>query len=155
MPDLARSLPPCQEQYGAGAISFGLVNIPVKLYSAVSRKSVSFNQLDSETGSRIKQKRVNADTGDEVPYSQIVKGYELGEGRYVTVTEEEMASLDPVATRSIDLQEFVLEADIDPVFYDSAYFLAPDPVAKEGLRLAGAFDDRVGPSGRGEVRNAH
>lgn len=119
----------------SGSISFGLVNIPVKLYSAVSRKSVRFNQLDSESGTRIKQKRVNADTGQEVPFDQIVKGYELGEGRYVTVTDEEMASLDPDATRSIDLQEFVLQQDIDPVFYDSAYYLAPDPTAKKAYAL--------------------
>lgn len=119
----------------SGSISFGLVNIPVKLYSAVSRKGVRFNQIDADTGARIKQKRVNADTGEEVPYEQIVKGYELGEGRYVTLTEEELASLDPDATRSIDLQEFVLQSEIDPVFYDSAYYLVPDPAAKKAYAL--------------------
>lgn len=119
----------------SGAISFGLVNIPVKLYSAVSRKGVKFNQLDGDSGSRIKQKRVNADTGDEVAYDQIVKGYELSDGRYVTVTDDELASLDPVASRTIDLQEFVLEAEIDPVFYENGYFLAPDPTAKKAYAL--------------------
>ena len=131
----------------SGSISFGLVNIPVKLYTAVSRKNVRFNMLDSETGTRIKQRRVNPDTGEEVPNDQIVKGYELGEGRYVTVSDEELASLDPVASRTIDLQEFVLQSEIDPVFYDSAYYLVPDPVAKKAYALlVHAMDeaDRVG-----------
>lgn len=131
----------------SGSISFGLVNIPVKLYAAVSRKNVRFNMLDRESGTRIKQRRVNADTGEEVPYDQIVKGYELGEGRYVTVSDEELASLDPVASRTIDLQEFVLQSEIDPVFYDSAYYLVPDPVAKKAYALlVHAMDeaDRVG-----------
>jgi DNA end-binding protein Ku len=119
----------------SGAISFGLVNIPVKLYSAVSRKTVQFNQLDGETGSRIRQKRVNAESGEEVPFAQIVKGYELGEGRYVTITDEELSSLDPEATRSIDLQEFVLQAEIDPVFYDAAYYLVPDQGARKAYAL--------------------
>ncbi len=131
----------------SGSISFGLVNIPVKLYTAVSRKSVRFNQLDARTGNRIRQKRVDPETGDEVPYDQIVKGYELGDGRYVTVTDEELTSLDPVASRTIDLQEFVLQSDIDPVFYDAAYYLAPDPVAKKAYALlvhAMEEADRVG-----------
>ncbi len=131
----------------SGSISFGLVNIPVKLYSAVSRKNVRFNLLDSDSGTRIRQKRVNPDTGLEVPSDRQVKGYELGEGRYVTVTEEELSSLDPKASRTIDLQEFVLQSEIDPVFYDSAYFLAPDPVAKKAYALlvhAMEEADRVG-----------
>jgi DNA end-binding protein Ku len=119
----------------SGSISFGLVNIPVKLYSAVNRKAVRFNQLDAETGVRIKQRRVNPDTGAEVPFDRIVRGYELGEGRYVTVTDEELTSLDPEATRSIDLQEFVLESDIDPVFYDAAYYLVPEPGARKAYAL--------------------
>ena len=131
----------------SGSISFGLVNIPVKLYSAVSRKNVRFNILDAETGTRVKQKRVNPDTGEDVPYDRQIKGYELGEGRYVTVSDEELASLDPVAGRTIDLQEFVLQSEIDPVFYDSAYYLAPDPVAKKAYALlvhAMEEADRVG-----------
>ena len=119
----------------SGAISFGLVNIPVKLYAAVSRKNVRFNMLDADSGTRVKQKRVNPDTGEEVPYERQIKGYEIGDGRYVTVTEEELASLDPTASRTIDLQEFVLQSEIDPVFYDSAYYLAPDPVAKKAYAL--------------------
>ncbi len=110
----------------SGAISFGLVNIPIKLYAAVSRKSVSFNQLDSRTGSRIKYKKVSAADGEEVPAEAIVKGYELSSGAYVTVGDDELASLDPEASRTIDIEEFVDLADIDPLFYDSAYYVAPD-----------------------------
>src|SRR3546814_12319272 len=76
----------------SGAISFGLVNIPIKLYAAVSRKSVHFNQLDSRTGSRIKYKKVSAADGDEVPSEAIVKGYELSSGEYVTVGADELRS---------------------------------------------------------------
>ena len=110
----------------SGAISFGLVNIPIKLYAAVSRKTVHFNQLDSRTGARIKLKKVSAADGDEVPAEAIVKGYELASGEYVTIDEDELAALDPAASRTIDIEEFVDLADIDPLFYDSAYYVAPD-----------------------------
>ena len=110
----------------SGSISFGLVNIPVKLFTAVSRKTVRFNQIDAETGARVKQKRVSAADGEEVPYDRIVKGFELSSGDFVTVTEDELAALDPEAGRTIDIAEFVDLADIDPIFYDSAYYLVPD-----------------------------
>ena len=110
----------------SGAISFGLVNIPIKLYAAVSRKTVHFNQLDSRTGARIKYKKVSAADGEEVPSEAIVKGYELSSGEYVTVGDDELSGLDPVASRTIDIEEFVDLADIDPLFYDSAYYVAPD-----------------------------
>ncbi|MEQ1788062.1 MAG: Ku protein [Acidimicrobiales bacterium] len=119
----------------SGAISFGLVNIPIKLYGAVSRKNVSFNQLDSRTGSRIKMKKVSAADGEEVPAEVIVKGYELSSGAYVTVGDDELASLDPEASRTIDIEEFVDLADIDPLFYDSAYFVAPDKATTKPYAL--------------------
>jgi DNA end-binding protein Ku len=109
----------------SGAISFGLVNVPVKLYSAVSRKSVRFHQLNQETGVRIQQKRVDPTSGDEVPYENIVKGYELTPDSYVVVTPEELESLDPEKTRSVDITDFVLLEDIDPIFFDHPYYLAP------------------------------
>ncbi len=118
----------------SGAISFGLVSVPVKLYTAVSRKSVRFNQIDAETNSRVKQKRVNAE-GDEVPYEQIVKGYEISKDSYVIVTEDELAALSPKASRMIDITDFVLEEQIDPVFYDAAYFLVPDELARKSYTL--------------------
>jgi DNA end-binding protein Ku len=130
----------------SGSISFGLVNIPVKLYSAVSRKTVHFNQLDARTNTRIKQKRVSTDDGTEVPYEQIVKGYELASGAYVVVSDDELAALDPKALRTIDIDEFVDLAEIDPIFYDSAYYLAPDKAAKPYALLAEAMrgSEKVG-----------
>lgn len=125
----------------SGSISFGLVNIPVKLYGAVSRKTLHFNQLDARTNSRVKQKRVNPETGDEVPYEQIVKGYELSSGAYVVITDDELAALDPKAVRTIDIDEFVDLVDIDPVFYDSAYYLAPDKASKPYALLAKAMEE--------------
>ncbi len=118
----------------SGAISFGLVSVPVKLFSAVSRKAVRFNQIDSKTNSRVKQKRVNAD-GEEVPYEQIVKGYEVTKDSYVIVTDDELASVAPKASRMIDITDFVSEAEIDPVFYDSAYYLVPDELARKSYTL--------------------
>ena len=117
-----------------GAISFGLVSVPVKLYSAVSRRTVRFNQLDGETNSRIRQKRVNAE-GEEVPYDRIVKGYEIAKDSYVIVTDEELANLSPKATRMIEIRDFVDESEIDPVFYDSAYYLVPDELARKSYVL--------------------
>ncbi len=124
-----------------GSISFGLVNIPVKLFSAVSRKTVHFNQLDARTNARIKQKRVSADDGVEVPYEQIVKGYELDSGNYVVITDDELAALDPKALRTIDIDEFVDLADIDPIFFDSAYYLSPDKADKPYALLARAMEE--------------
>ncbi len=124
-----------------GSISFGLVNIPVKLFSAVSRKTVHFNQLDVRTNARIKQKRVSSEDGVEVPYEQIVKGYELDSGNYVVVTDEELAALDPKALRTIDIDEFVDLADIDPIFFDSAYYLAPNDADKPYALLARAMEE--------------
>jgi DNA end-binding protein Ku len=125
----------------SGSISFGLVNIPVKLYSAVSRKTVHFNQLDARTGARVKQKRVDAETGEEVTWDQIVKGYELDSGAYVTISDDELAALDPKAVRTIEIEEFVDLASIDPIFYDSAYFLAPDKSSKPYALLARAMEE--------------
>ncbi|MEO0494893.1 MAG: Ku protein [Actinomycetota bacterium] len=126
----------------SGSISFGLVNIPVKLFSAVSRKTVRFNQIDSTTGARVKQKRVSAADGEEVPYERIVKGYELPSGDYITITEDELAALDPEAVRTIDIAEFVDLVDIDPIFYDNAYYLVPDEqTAKPYKLLANAMEE--------------
>jgi DNA end-binding protein Ku len=109
----------------SGAISFGLVNVPVKLYSATSPKSVRFHQLSSKTGARIRQKRVDPTTGEEVPFEDIVKGYELSPDRYVLIEPEELEALDPKATKTIDIEEFVEMSDIDPIYYDHSYYLAP------------------------------
>jgi DNA end-binding protein Ku len=119
----------------SGAISFGLVNIPVKLYSAVSRKTVRFNQLDGKDGTRIQQKRVNSKTGDEVPYERIVKGYELSPDRYVVVKPEELDAIEPRKTHMIEIEDFVELDQIDPIFYDHPYYLAPGKGATKAYAL--------------------
>ena len=119
----------------SGAISFGLVNVPIKLYSAVSKKTVRFHQLNGETGSRIQQKRVDATTGEEVPYENLVKGYELTKDRYVVINPDELESLDPEKSRTIDIEDFVDLAEIDPVYYDHPYYLVPDKGAAKAYGL--------------------
>ena len=119
----------------SGAISFGLVNVPIKLYSAVSKKTVRFHQLNGETGSRIAQKRVDSVTGDEVPYENLVKGYELTKDRYVLISPDALETLDPEKSRTIDIEDFVDLADIDPVYYDHPYYLVPDKGAAKAYGL--------------------
>src|SRR5690606_10572825 len=101
-----------------GHISFGLVNIPVRMVSAQRTRRIHFHQLDAESGERIRQKRVREDTGDEVPYEQIIKGYEIAPDTYVRVTPEELDALDPEASRTIDIAEFVKLEEIQPHFFD-------------------------------------
>jgi DNA end-binding protein Ku len=119
----------------SGAISFGLVNVPVKLYSAVSRKSVRFHQLHDKDHVRIQQKRVCPADGEEVPYDNIVKGYEISPDSYVVIEPEELEALDPKKTRSIEIQEFVDLDEIDPIYFDHPYYLAPGTGASKAYRL--------------------
>jgi DNA end-binding protein Ku len=119
----------------SGAISFGLVNVPVKLFSATSPKSVRFHQLSSKTGARIRQKRVDPTTDEEVPFEDIVKGYEITPEHYVLISSEELEALDPKATRTIDIEEFVDLAEIDPIYYDHSYYLAPAAGGAKAYRL--------------------
>jgi len=119
----------------SGAISFGLVNVPVKLYSATSPKAVRFHQISSKTGARIRQKRVDSTTGDEVAFEDIVKGYELTPDRYVLIDPDELDALDPKTTKTIDIEEFVDLAEIDPIYYDHSYYLAPSTGGAKAYRL--------------------
>ncbi len=119
----------------SGSVSFGLVNVPVKLVTATSPKDVRFHQLHDADGGRISQRRVCSMDGEEVDYNHIVKGYDLGGGRYVVVEPEELAAIDPEATRSIDIEEFVDLADIDPVFFERSYYLVPDARAEKPYAL--------------------
>jgi DNA end-binding protein Ku len=119
----------------SGAISFGLVNVPVKLYSATSPKSVRFHQLSSKTGVRIRQKRVDPSTDEEVPYEDIVKGYEITPDRYVLIDPDELDALDPKATKTIDIEEFVNLDEIEPIYYDHSYYLAPTAGGAKAYRL--------------------
>ena len=124
-----------------GTISFGLVAIPVKLYHAVRRQSVSFNQLDDRTMSRIKYRKVSALDGEEVPDDHIVKGYEVSKDRYIVVDPDELEPFIPSATKTVDLEEFVDLVEIDPVFYDSAYYVAPGSNPKPYVLLARAMEE--------------
>ena len=129
----------------SGAISFGLVNVPIKLYSAVNRKTVRFHQLHDDTGVRIQQRRVDPSTGEEVPYDNIVKGYEIGPDKYVVVSPDELEALDPKKTRSIDINEFVDLEQIDPIFFDHPYYLAPGQGGAKAYKL---LLDAMGEQGK-------
>jgi DNA end-binding protein Ku len=125
----------------SGSISFGLVNVPVKLVTATSPKDVRFHQLHGSDGGRVNQKRVCSVDGEEVDYSEIVKGYEIRRGQYVIVEPEELEGLAPEASRTIDIEEFVDLARIDPLFFDHSYYLVPDgPAAKPYALLVEAME---------------
>jgi DNA end-binding protein Ku len=119
----------------SGSISFGLVNVPVKLYSAVSSKTVHFNQLHDADGARIQQKRVCSADGEEVPYEHIVKGYEISPGRYVVIENAELEGLAAAKTKTIEIEQFVDLAEIDPLLYDQPYYLMPVTGAAKAYRL--------------------
>ena len=118
-----------------GSISFGLVTVPVRLVAATRSQDVRFNQLEADTGARIRYRRVSEQTGEEVPNERIVKGYELEPGRYVVVEGEELAALAPKATRQIEIEDFVDLADIDPIYFEQPYYLAPDKESAKAYRL--------------------
>ena len=118
-----------------GAISFGLVTVPVKLYSAINRKNVRFHQLNGKSGVRIAQKRVDPQSGDEVPYEDIVKGYEIASDRYVVIEPGELEALAPKKTKTIEIEDFVELSEIDPIYYDHPYYLAPGPGGAKPYRL--------------------
>jgi DNA end-binding protein Ku len=109
----------------SGSISFGLVNVPVKLFPAVRSHDIRFTQLHRDSGGRVRRKRVDETTGEEVAYDDIVKGYEVGAGRYVLVDPDEIDALAPEASRTIDIHDFVARDEIDPLYYDRPYYLAP------------------------------
>ena len=119
----------------SGSISFGLLNVPVKLYSAVSRKSVSFRELRQSDSSRIRHKRVAEADGEEVPYEEIVKGYEITPEQYVVLTRDELEELDPKKTRAIEIQDFVDLDEIDPIYFEHPYYLGPDKGAEKAYAL--------------------
>lgn len=119
----------------SGSISFGLLNVPVKLYSAVSKQTVRFKELREGDGSRIRHKRVAEEDGKEVPYEKIVKGYEISPDQFVVMTREELEELDPKRTRAIEIQDFVDLDQIDPIYFDHPYYLGPDAGAEKAYAL--------------------
>jgi DNA end-binding protein Ku len=119
----------------SGSISFGLLNVPVKLYSAVSRQTISFRELREGDGSRVRHKRVAEADGKEVPYEKIVKGYEFAPDQYVTLTRDELSDLEPKRTRTIEIQDFVDLDEIDPIYFEQPYYLGPDKGAAKAYAL--------------------
>jgi DNA end-binding protein Ku len=128
-----------------GAISFGLVTIPVKLYSATEQRDVSFHQVRRSDGSRIKYKRVAAADGEEVSYGDIAKGYELSSGETVVLTDEDFADLPLTTSRAIDVLEFVPLEQVDPIYFEKSYYLEPD---KAGVKPYVLLRDALEQSGK-------
>jgi DNA end-binding protein Ku len=110
----------------SGSLSFGLVNVPVRLMSATRDLGVHFNQLHEKDNSRIEVRRVCTAENEEVPWEEVARGYELESGELILLTDEELEAADPQKTRTIDIESFVDQEEIDPVFYDHPYYLVPD-----------------------------
>jgi DNA end-binding protein Ku len=119
----------------SGTISFGLLNVPVKLYSAVARRGISLREIRESDGARIRHRRVAEGTDEEVPYEEIVKAFELTPDRYVPLSKDEMAALAPEKTRAIEVKDFVDLDQIDPIYFDSPYYLAPAEGAEKAYSL--------------------
>ena len=118
-----------------GSISFGLVSVPVRVVSATKSQDVRFNQLEEGSNARIRYRKVSEASGEEVPNERIQKGYEVAPGQYVVVTDDEIRSLAPKSSRMIEIEDFVDLADIDPLFFEQPYYLAPDPTALKPYKL--------------------
>jgi DNA end-binding protein Ku len=119
----------------SGSISFGLLNVPVKLYSAVARRGIALREIRESDGARIRHRRVAEGSDEEVPYEEIVKAFEISPDRYVPLTKDELAALDPEKTRAIEVQDFVDLGEIDPIYFDSPYYLGPAEGAERAYSL--------------------
>jgi DNA end-binding protein Ku len=119
----------------SGSISFGLLNVPVKLYSAVARRGISLREIRESDSARIRHRRVAEGTDEEVPYENIIKAFEVSKDRYVPLSKDELASLDPKKTRAIEVQDFVDLEEIDPIYFDSPYYLGPADGAERAYSL--------------------
>ena len=117
-----------------GAIGFGLVNIPVKLYSAVQNSNLDFDMLDERDHARIKYKRVNENTGKEVPYEKIVKGYQLDE-KYIVLNDKDFEEASPEKTKVVELERFVDISEINPIYYETSYYTQPESQGKKAYAL--------------------
>lgn len=118
-----------------GSISFGLINIPVSLFSAEQRTDIQFRMIDSRNNSRVRYERVNEATGEEVPWDAIVKGYEYSDDQYVLVSEEEMEKATPEATKTIDIEDFIDLEEIDYLYFDKPYYLEPGKLGEKSYAL--------------------
>ena len=134
-----------------GAISFGLVTIPVSVYPATEEKTLRFNQLHDEDGGRIRMKRVCSVDGEEVGYEHIVKGYEYEKDRYVILTDEDFEAIPVESSRAIDIQQFVELEEIDPMQYKKSYFLVPEETGAKAYALLREALNRSGKVGIAKV----
>jgi DNA end-binding protein Ku len=128
----------------SGSISFGLLNVPVKLYSAVARRGLSLREVRAADGARIRHRRVAEGTDEEVPYEEIVKAFEISPDRYVPLTKEEMAGLAPQKSRAIEVLDFVELDEIDPIYFDSPYYIGPAEGAEKAYSLLATAMERSG-----------
>jgi len=128
----------------SGTISFGLLNVPVRMYSAVARRNIALREIRESDSARIKHRRVAEGTDEEVPYENIVKAYELSPGQYVPLSKDEMSALAPEKTRAIDVQDFVDIEEIDPMYFDSPYYLGPADGAEKAYSLLAEAMERSG-----------
>jgi DNA end-binding protein Ku len=128
----------------SGSISFGLLNVPVKLYSAVARRNIALREIRESDSARIKHRRVAEGTDEEVPYEEIVKAFEITPGNYVPLSKDEMSALAPEKTRAIEVQDFVDLEEIDPIYFDSPYYLGPADGAEKAYSLLAAAMDASG-----------
>jgi DNA end-binding protein Ku len=136
----------------SGTIAFGLVTLPVKLYSAVeSAREVAFHLLDSKTLTPIKEIRVNPKTGNEVPWNRVVRGVEISKRRYVPLSREELAALPLPSAHTIDLFGFVEAGDVDPLLFDSAYYVAPGEGGTKPYALLREALEKLGMLGVGKI----
>jgi DNA end-binding protein Ku len=128
----------------SGVISFGLVSVPVKAYPAVRDHDVHFHQIDKGSGSRIRNRKVSAKTGKEVDNADIEMGFETSKGRYITFSKPELDDLRPTSTRAVEVSDFVSLDDIDPIYYERTYWLAPadDTATRPYQLLRAAMEDR-------------
>lgn len=125
----------------SGSISFGLLNVPVKLYSAVARRSIALREIRESDSARIKHRRFAEGTDEEVPYEEIIRAYEITPGQYVPLTKDELGALAPEKSRAIEVQDFVDIDEIDPMYFDSPYYLGPgDGAARAYSLLASAME---------------
>ena len=132
----------------SGSIAFGLVNIPVSLTSAESRPDVQLHMVDSKNHARIRYERVNSESGEEVPWDRMVRGYEYEDGQFILLTDKDLEAVQPKLTKTIEITEFVPLDDIDPLLFDKPYYLDPD---KRGQKAYALLREALRKSGKAGV----
>ncbi|MDQ8183286.1 Ku protein [Pelagicoccus sp. SDUM812005] len=134
-----------------GSISFGLVNIPVALFSAEQRSDIQFRMIDSRNNARVRYERINESSGEEVPWNSVVKGYEYEDDKYVLLSDEEMAKVSPEATKTIDIEDFISLEEIDPLYFDKPYYLEPAKHGEKSYLLLARSLEASGKAGIARV----